>query len=217
MRFCFIILCHLYLQSRLPFSRVIHSERIFIPLRYFSIVFQSKCATDVFEFECCALPLSSFIAASPRIIHHSKHRTEKRKKKTSTDLSRDQNTICVWTQYSNSCSSSAGRFVYGPTNTWMGHICFFFCFFYFALRHRPLSLPQPPPHQCCAGAGSVAHAGKMVEIMPFFLCCSWSFKVNITISFPLKVLLTLHCSSDGRFYFWIVRLFIQKGRFNALK
>ncbi len=124
----------------------------FIPLRYFSIVFQSKCATDVFEFECCALV---FKTASPRIIHHSKTLHWKKTKKTSsTDLSRDQNTICVWTQYSNSCSSSAGRLVYGPTNTWMGHICFYlFIYFYFALRHRPLSLPQPPPHQCCAGAG----------------------------------------------------------------
>ncbi len=28
-RFCFIILCHLYLLSRLSFSSVIHSERIF--------------------------------------------------------------------------------------------------------------------------------------------------------------------------------------------
>ncbi len=37
----------------------------------------------------------------------------------------------------------------------MGHICFYlFIYFYFALRHRPLSLPQSPPHQCCAGAGS---------------------------------------------------------------
>ncbi len=99
--------------------------------------------------------LSSFIAASPRLIHHSKTLHWKKKKITSsTDLSRDQNTICVWTQYS-SCSSSAGRLVYGPTNTWMGHICFYlFIYFYFALRHRPLSLPQSPPHQCCAGAGS---------------------------------------------------------------
>ncbi len=97
--------------------------------------------------------LSSFITASPRLIHHSK----KKKKTSSTDLSRDQNTICVWTQYSNSCSSSAGRLVYGSTNTWMGHICFYlFIYFYFALRHRPLSLPQSPPHQCCAGAGSAA-------------------------------------------------------------
>ncbi len=98
--------------------------------------------------------LSSFIAASPRIIHHSKtlHWKKTTKKNSSTDLSRDQNTICVWTQHSNSCSSSAGRLVYGPTNTWMGHKCFYlFIYFYFALRHRPLSLPQSPPHQCCAG------------------------------------------------------------------
>ncbi len=28
----------------------------------------------------------------------------------------------------------------------MGHICFYlFIYFYFALRHRPLSLPQSPP------------------------------------------------------------------------
>ncbi len=100
--------------------------------------------------------LSSFIAASPHLIHHSKTlHWKKKKKNSSTDLSRDQNTICVWTQCSNSCSSSAGRLVYGPTNTWMGHICFYlFFYFYFALRHRPLSLPQSPPHQCCAGAGS---------------------------------------------------------------
>ncbi len=46
----------------------------------FSIVFQSNCATDVFEFECCALVFYSSFSA---------HNT------SSTDLSRDQNTICV--------------------------------------------------------------------------------------------------------------------------
>ncbi len=127
MRFCFIILCHLYLISRLPFSRVIHSERIF----------SFHCGTFPLYFKVNVLrmslnlnaALSSFIAASPRIIHYSKTRHWNSfliKNKTSTDLSRNQNTICVWTQYSNSCSSSAGRFVYGLTNTWMGHICFYF-------------------------------------------------------------------------------------------
>ncbi len=57
----------------------------------------------------------------------------KKNKKKTTDMSRDQNTICVWTQYSNSCSSSTVRFVYGPTNTWMGHICFYL--FIFTLRY----------------------------------------------------------------------------------
>ncbi len=65
--------------------------------------------------------------------HNTSFKNTALKKKPSTDLSRDQNTICVWTQYSNSCSSSAGRFVYGPTNTWMGHICFYL--FIFTLRY----------------------------------------------------------------------------------
>ncbi len=100
--------------------------------------------------------LSSFIAASPRLIHHSKTQHWKKKKKLfHWPVSRPKHYLCVNPQYSNSCSSSAGRLVYGPTNTWMGHKCFYlFIYFYFAQRHRPLSLPQPPPHQCCAGAGS---------------------------------------------------------------
>ncbi len=156
MRFCFIILCHLHLLSRLPFSRVIHSERIFHSTAVlFHCIFKVNALRMSLNLNAA---LSSFIAASPRLIHHSKTtalKKKKKKKNSSTDLSRDQNTICVWTQYSNSCSSSAGRLVYGPTNTWMGHICFYlFIYFYFALRHRPLSLPQSPPHQCCAGAGS---------------------------------------------------------------
>ncbi len=79
--------------------------------------------------------LSSFIAASPRLIHHSKTLHWKKKKKTSsTDLSRDQNTICVWTQYSNSCSSSAGRLVYGPTiREWATYV--FIYLFIFTLRY----------------------------------------------------------------------------------
>ncbi len=146
MRFCFIILCHLYLLSRLAFSRVIHSE----------CIFHSTAVLFPLYFKVNALPmslnlnaaLSSFIAASPRIIHHSKTRHwKKKKKKTSTDLSRNQNTICVNPVFT-------GRFVYGPTNTWMGHICFYLFNYLLCATHRPLSLPQPPPHQCCAGAGS---------------------------------------------------------------
>ncbi len=96
--------------------------------------------------------LSSFIAVSPRIIHHSKtQHWKKKKKKTSTDLSRDQNTICVWTQYSNrpSCSNSASRFVYGPKNTWMGHTCFYLFLFFL------LCATSSPPFVTSAAPSSV--------------------------------------------------------------
>ncbi len=69
MRFCFIILCHLYLLSRLPFSRVIHSECIFHSTAVFSIVFQINALRMSLNLNAA---LSSFIAASPRLIHHSK-------------------------------------------------------------------------------------------------------------------------------------------------
>ncbi len=148
MRFCFIILCHLYLLSRLPFSRVIHSERIF----------HSTAVLFPLYFKVNALPmslnlnaaLSSFIAASPRIIHHSKTRHWKKKKKTSTDLSRNQNTICVNPVF-------AGRFVYGPTNTWMGHICFYL----FTLRY------SSPPFVTSAAPSSVLRWRRLWS----WVCC----------------------------------------------
>ncbi len=123
MWFCFIIRCHLYLLSRLPFSRVIHSERIFIPLRYFPLYFKVNALQMYLNLNAA---LSSFIAASPRLIHHSKTRTEKKKKKKKNlfhwPVSRPKHYLC---EPSISCSSSADRLVYGPTNTWMGHICFY--------------------------------------------------------------------------------------------
>ncbi len=133
MRFCFIILRHLYLLSRLPFSRIIHSERIFHSTAVFSIVFQSKCATDVCEFECCALPLSSFIAASPRLIHHSKtlhwKKTKKQKKNT-----------CLATKTLSVCEPSivvvvarAGLFTVRQIREWATYV--FIYLFIFTLRY----------------------------------------------------------------------------------
>ncbi len=149
MRFCFIILCHLYLLSRLPFSRVIHSERIFhsTAVGYFSIVFQSKCATDVFEFECCALV---FIAASPRLIHHYKTRHWKVKKKKKKPLP----LTCLATRTLSVCEPSilivvvvarAGLFTVRQIREWATYV--FIYLFIFTLRYiiAPFRYLSRPP------------------------------------------------------------------------
>ncbi len=105
--------------------------------------------------------LSSFIAASPRIIHHSKtQHWRKKTKTTSTDLSRDQTTICVWTQYANSCSSSAGRFVYGPTNV------FIYLFYYYFL----LCATSSPPFVTSAAPSSVLRWRRLCTVSSLTCC-----------------------------------------------
>ncbi len=78
MRFCFIILCHLYLLSRLPLVGSFTQNAFFIPLRYFPLYFKVNALRVSLNLNAA---LSSFIAASPRLIHHSKTLQKKKKKK----------------------------------------------------------------------------------------------------------------------------------------
>ncbi len=129
MRFCFIILCHLYLLSRLPFSRVIHSERIFHSTAVLSIVFQSKWDTDVFEFECCTLVFYSSFSA------HNHY-------------------LCVNSILIVVVVVRAGLFTVWEIREWATYV--FIYLFIFTLRYviAPFRYLSRPPHQCCAGAGS---------------------------------------------------------------
>ncbi len=109
--------------------------------------------------------LSSFIAASLRIIHYSKTQHWKKNiKKNKKKLP----LTCLATKTLSVCEPSilivvvvarAGLFRVRQIREWATYVLYLFIYFYFALRHRPLSLPQPPPHQCCAGAGSVRGRG----------------------------------------------------------
>ncbi len=147
MRFCFIILRLLGKYRWQSFSRVIHSERIF----------SFHCGTFPLYFKVNALQmslnlnaaLSSFIAASLRIIHHSKtlhwKKKNNNKKKTSSDLSRDQNTICVWTHILIVVVvARAGLFRVRQIREWATYVLYLFIYFYFALHHRPLCYLSRP-------------------------------------------------------------------------
>ncbi len=102
--------------------------------------------------------LSSFIAASPRLIHHSKtqqkkhSKKKKKKKKPSTDLATKTLSVCEPSILIVVVVARAGLFTVRQIREWATYV---FIYFYFLLCHRPLSLPQPPPHQC-AGAGSAS-------------------------------------------------------------
>ncbi len=100
--------------------------------------------------------LSSFIAASPRLIHHSKTLHWKKKKKNLFHWSRPKHYLCEPNILIVVVVARAGLFTVRQIREWATYV---FIYFYFALRHRPLSLPQSPPHQCCAGAGSATPAG----------------------------------------------------------
>ncbi len=116
----------------------------FIPLRYFSIVFQSKCATDVFEFECCAL------------VFYSSYSAHKKKNKIKLPLT------CLATKTLSVCEPSilivvvvarAGLFTVRQICEWATYV--FIYLFIFTLRYSsPPFVTSAAPHQCCAGACS---------------------------------------------------------------
>ncbi len=170
MRFCFIILCHLYLLSRLPFSRVIHSERIF------------HCGIFHFDFKVNALrmslnlnaALSSFIAASPRLIHHSKTLHWKKNKKK--NLSRDQNTICVWTSILIVVVvARAGLFTVRQKSEWPHMFLFIFTLRYVIAPFRYLS--RPPISAALAPA--LHHAYHFIGKRPV----GWKQSANFATNF----------------------------------
>ncbi len=99
--------------------------------------------------------LSSFIAASPRIVHHSETQHWKKKNIPLTCLTTKTLSVCEPSILIVVVVARAGLFMVRQIREWATYVfIYLFIYFYFALRHRPLSLPQPPPHRCCVGAGS---------------------------------------------------------------
>ncbi len=189
MRFCFIILCHLYLLSSLGYLLVgsFTQNAFSIPLRYFPLYFKVNALRMSLNLNAA---LSSFIAASPRLIHHSKTLHWKKKKKeiktSSTDLSRDQNTICVWMQYSNSCSSSAGRLVYGPTNTWMGHMFLFIYLFLLCATSSPPFVTSVAPSSVLLWRRLCMYLLYMFTSRRAFSHVSVCMKSKVTVTSPYQ-------------------------------
>ncbi len=130
--------------------------------------------------------LSSFIAASPRIIYHYKTQHWKKKPLPLTCLATKTLSVCEPSILIVVVVARAGLFTVRQIREWATYV---FIYFYFALRHRPLSLPQSPPHQCCAGAGSgLYHIWKLLYSVasPIFLVIfSATVYQEVTILFSL--------------------------------